>query len=236
MIPGARGRGFLVAVEGIDGAGKTTQVRCLEALLGEVGLPFVSTKEPTSGPWGSKIRQSARSARLPPNEELAAFLEDRREHVREVLEPALDAGNVVLVDRYYLSTVAYQGARGMDPQHLLELNAFAPVPDIVIVLDVPPLVGLNRVRDRGDVADLFEKEDELARARQIFLTLRLPSVRIVDGTRDIESVARIVSGLVFNKIGLSTPSIRPEMLERALGSVNAKASDLAAPVGRPWTS
>jgi dTMP kinase len=199
-------RGLLLAMEGIDGAGKTTQVHALASLLGAAGVPFVTTKEPTGGPWGRKIRESARTGRLSLTDELDAFLRDRREHVAEVLEPALAAGKVVLVDRYYFSTVAYQGARGMDPADLLARNAFAPAPDILVVLDVPPAVGLARVRARGDVADLFEREDELTRAREIFRGLALPYLMLVDGTQEPARVTDAIAGRLFGVLGVAPPA------------------------------
>jgi dTMP kinase len=199
-------RGLLLAMEGIDGAGKTTQVRALASLLGAAGVPFVTTKEPTGGPWGRKIRESARSGRLSLADELDAFLRDRREHVAEVLAPALAEGKVVLVDRYYFSTVAYQGARGMDPADLLARNAFAPAPDILVVLDVPPAVGLARVRARGDVADLFEREDELTRAREIFRGLALPYLMLVDGTQDAAGVTEAIAGRLFGALDVAPPA------------------------------
>jgi dTMP kinase len=211
----AKSRGFLLAIEGIDGAGKTTQVRCLEGLLGAAQIPFVSTKEPTSGPWGRKIRESAQKGRMAPAEELAAFLNDRHEHVEKVVHPALGANKVVLIDRYYLSTVAYQGARGMSPAHLLQLNAFAPRPDILIVLDVAPDVGLRRVRERGDAADLFEREDELARARAIFQSLDVENLRIIDGNRERKDIAKEIAGLLFGALGLATPVVGEEFFRSA---------------------
>ncbi len=190
--------GILVAFEGIDGAGKTTQVRLLEGVLEEQNIAFVTTKEPTNGPWGRRIRASARNGRMSPEKELHAFIRDRRSHVKRLLEPALQQGKVVVVDRYYLSTVAYQGARGLDPNRLLELNAFAPRPDLLFILDVEPAVGLARVRQRGDSADLFEREDELARARDIFLGLNLPGMRILDGTRSQSELAGEIGELVMD--------------------------------------
>jgi len=197
MTTSAKARGILVAVEGIDGAGKTTQVRLLERLLAAAEIETVSTKEPTQGPWGRQIRASAQTGRMGPEDELQAFLNDRREHVRDLLEPSLAAGKLVLVDRYYFSTVAYQGARGLDRRRLLSLNAFAPAPDVLIVLDVPPAVGLGRVRDRGDEADLFEKEDELARARTIFRELDVPNLHLLDGTLSVSAIAGQIATLVM---------------------------------------
>jgi dTMP kinase len=188
-------------MEGIDGAGKTTQVRSLEALLREAAIPHLATKEPTAGPWGRKIRESARTGRMSREEELEAFLQDRREHVAGELLPALRAGQVVLVDRYYFSTVAYQGARGFDPQELLAKNAFAPEPDVLIVLDVPVEVGLARVRQRGDVADTFEQAEELARARAIFRGLDLPYLHQLDGTQPPAVLTSLIGELLFDALG-----------------------------------
>jgi dTMP kinase len=213
------GRGVLVAIEGIDGAGKTTQARALHASLSAAGVASISTKEPTNGEWGTKIRRSATIGRLPVGEELHAFLEDRKEHVRDELEPALGAGKVVIVDRYYLSTVAYQGARGLDPAELLRLNAFAPPPDLLFILDIDPKLGLERVGKRGDVADLFEKEDELAKAREIFAnrSLLAPYARelhLLDATRPEDELKTTIAGLVFQRIG----NCRPELRTRLSGS------------------
>jgi dTMP kinase len=197
-------RGILVALEGIDGAGKTTQARELAAVLAQAGVPYLTTKEPTGGPWGVKIRSSAQTGRLPIEEELAAFLADRRQHVEELINPALDAGKVVIIDRYYPSTVAYQGARGLDPEELLRVNAFAPKPDILLILDVAPQVGLARVRSRGDVADLFEKEDELGRAREIFLKLAGDAqTHVLDATQPLSTITKAVHDIVGARLGIT---------------------------------
>jgi dTMP kinase len=202
--PGSPTRGLLIAIEGIDGAGKTTQARELAAALTRAGVPYITTKEPTGGPWGAKIRSSAQTGRLPIEEELAAFLADRREHVEQLINPALTAGTTVIIDRYYPSTVAYQGARGLDPDELLRINAFAPKPDVLLILDVPPQVGLGRVRSRGDVADLFEKEDELTRAREIFLKLAADAqAHVIDATQALSTITHLVQDIVGARLGKS---------------------------------
>lgn len=168
QVPG----GVLVAIEGIDGVGKTTQIRRVAAAL--AALPdapgVVTSKEPTDGPWGQRIRRSATQGRLSPEDELHAFVMDRRQHVAELIAPSLAAGCVVLLDRYYYSSAAYQGARGYDPAEVVATNeSFAPRPDLLVVLDLDPATALRRVGAREDGANLFEREEPLSRSRVIFL-------------------------------------------------------------------
>ena len=168
-------RGFLVAVEGIDGSGKTTQAQRLARYCDEKRLTYVLSKEPTRGKYGQLIRDSASRGRLSAEEELDILLKDRREHVDQIIQPALDQEKVVILDRYYFSTAAYQGARGADPELILSRNeAFAPQPDLLVILDVSPEIGLQRIRERGDEPNKFETVDSLERARSIFNQIERP--------------------------------------------------------------
>lgn len=184
--------GLLVAFEGIDGAGKTTQLGLLATRLEERGWRVVRTKEPTDGPHGRRLRASAQTGRLPADEELELFLRDRAEHVDAVMSPALARGDAVLVDRYMWSTAAYQGARGLDPFAILARNAAFPIPDLVVLLDVDPAVGVGRVRARDQRENLFEQLEALTEARRIFLALVAPPVVRIDGDRPIAVVAAAV--------------------------------------------
>jgi dTMP kinase len=203
-------RGVLVALEGIDGAGKTTQAERLSTLLREEGLEVVRTKEPTEGPWGRKLRESAQSGRLSPEEELECFLRDRREHVETLLKPSLAAGKVVLVDRYYFSTVAYQGSRGLDPAELLRRNeAFAPPPDLLVLMEIPPELSLRRIRRRSGEENLFEKEDSLRAVDAIFRSMDFPYLLRLDGTASPEELTgRILDQL--RRGPFSERRLRPE--------------------------
>jgi dTMP kinase len=188
-------RGILIAFEGIDGAGKSTHAAHLEASLRERDLTVVRTKEPTNGPWGRVLRASAATGRLSPADELHAFLEDRREHVSTLILPELEAGSAVIVDRYYFSTVAYQGARGHDPVELLRANeAFAPVPDLLVLLEIDVDEAVARITRRDERGNLFEKRDDLVKSAAIFATLSgLPYLLRIDGTEPREEVsARIL--------------------------------------------
>ena len=182
--------GWLVVVEGIDGAGKSTVLRRLAAHCEARRLPSVSSGEPTRGEWGMKLRRSMAEGRLSLDEELALFLKDRAEHVEKLIRPSLATGKVVLLDRYYLSTAAYQGARGADPEAiLLENERFAPQPDLVLLLDFDPAGGLARIRARGDAPNTFEELEQLRAVRQIFLGLRRPFIRQVDAARLADEVS-----------------------------------------------
>jgi dTMP kinase len=177
--------GFLIAIEGIDGAGKTTQAHFVQERLQERKLCVIRTKEPTTGVWGQVLRDSALTGRLSIEEEVEAFLKDRREHVETVINPALKDGHIVIVDRYYFSTMAYQGARGMDPDDLMRRNElFAPEPDLLVILDIDPRSGLERIKTRGDRANHFEKTGTLKKARDIFNSIKKPYLYRLDATQE----------------------------------------------------
>jgi dTMP kinase len=177
--------GFFVVIEGIDGAGKSTQAKLLGERLTARGHHVVLSREPTMGQWGKQLRASAQTGRLSIEEEVELFLKDRREHVNELILPRLRDGSVVIVDRYYFSTAAYQGARGLDPQELIRRNEeFAPEPDLLVLFDLPVEDGLARVRARGDQADHFEQVEQLRRVREIFLSIDKPYLVKVDARKE----------------------------------------------------
>ncbi len=186
--------GFLLVLEGVDGAGKSTLKQRLIEYCERRGLPFVASKEPTDGQWGRTLRQSAQTGRLSLEEELELFLKDRAEHVDQLIGPAMAVGKIVILDRYYLSTAAYQGARGANPQKILADNErFAPAPDLALLLDLPPSAGLSRVRIRGDIPNEFERESALEEVRRIFLSLlsaERPWLVRVDASQSPEAVAQ----------------------------------------------
>lgn len=183
--------GCLVVVEGVDGSGKSTLLRRLEEECVLLGRVVCRSREPTQGVWGRKVRASAREGRLSLEEELELFIRDRMEHVREVIAPALSRGEVVLLDRYYFSTAAYQGARGADPDRIVEQNEkFAPQPDLVLLLDCEPERALERIRSRGDEPDAFEKLESLCRVREIFLRIQKPYIRVLNASESAEKVSQ----------------------------------------------
>jgi dTMP kinase len=225
--------GVLLAFDGIDGSGKTTQANLLAEAVSKYGFDVVLTKEPTNGKWGKIVRASASTGRLSPIEELEAFVADRREHVDVLIRPSLTAGKIVILDRYYFSTVAYQGARGMDTDNLLDINeTFAPQPDALFLLRVPPAVGLSRVAARGDVANLFEREDNLRACARIFDSIKRPFVHPVDATRGAKEIANEIAWAVFEgpvagrlERPASGPTIRADKVAAFLAATKRIAAD-----------
>ncbi|MGB7297273.1 MAG: dTMP kinase [Candidatus Aminicenantales bacterium] len=167
-------KGILIVFEGIDGSGKSTQARRLLRKLRTLGYEAVSFREPTWGKWGRMIKRMAREAgSLTPEEELDLFVRDREENVRKNLRPTLAAKKVVILDRYYFSTIAYQGAKGISPARIRRLNEkFAVKADLVFILDIKPRCGLGRIQNRKQKDLLFERERYLARVRRIFRSFR----------------------------------------------------------------
>jgi dTMP kinase len=176
--------GYLLVIEGIDGTGKSTLCRALGEWIGARGIDHVLSREPTDGPFGRKIREIARHGRDETSleEELGLFIEDRKLHVEEVILPNLRAGRVVVLDRYYYSTVAYQGARGADARAILDRHRpFAPLPDLLVILDLDVTAALDRIRNaRGSAPDAFEGEDYLRRVAAIFDGIDHPNLMRLD--------------------------------------------------------
>jgi dTMP kinase len=162
--------GILIVVEGIDGAGKTTLVKRLESAFVAAGEDVVSSHEPTNGRWGTLLRQSAQNGRMELQQELDLFVRDRHDHMERLVKPALAAGKIVILDRYFYSTIAYQGARGADVSECeRRMREWFPSPDAVFLVDVHPQVGLERISvARGETPNHFERADALAEVRRIF--------------------------------------------------------------------
>ncbi|HEX7127007.1 MAG TPA: dTMP kinase, partial [Thermodesulfobacteriota bacterium] len=205
------GRGALIVIEGIDGAGKSTQHARLAERLAAEGYAVTASREPTDGPHGRRIREIAREGRRAASaeEEVRLFLDDRREHVSRVIAPALAAGRVVLLDRYYLSTIAYQGALGIDPGFIQQANeSFAPPPDLALILMLPVAQALDRIRaGRPGGLDLaFERADYLERVAALFRSMpdrldpSVTEVRIVDASGDADLIARRLAELSLARL------------------------------------
>jgi dTMP kinase len=200
--------GRFITFEGGEGCGKSTQIERLAARLRMAGRTVLVTREPGGTDTGEQIRHvlqySKQSAAMVPETELLLFAASRAQLVREVILPALEAGRVVLSDRFFDSTTVYQGvARRLDAGTVEQINRFAigeALPDLTVLIDLDPKVGLERARGR----ELFDRMENLSltfhqNVRQGYLELarREPDrVRVVDGTGNLDAIEQEIWRLV----------------------------------------
>jgi dTMP kinase len=207
--------GRLITVEGVEGAGKSTQVETLRAWLEARGVAVCATAEPDGTPLGASLRRLLGEVdRVAPLTEALLFTASRAEHVRCVIQPALAAGEVVLCDRYVDSTVAYQGyGRGVPLETIAELNGLATagvMPDLTLVLDLDVAEGLRRARARRGALAACDPFERLAlefheRVRKGYWAIRdrePARVSVIDADRAPAVVAREIAALVARRLGL----------------------------------
>ena len=190
--------GLLIAFEGIDGTGKSTQLQLLATFLQDMGCRVSTTREPTDSSYGRRIRElyvDRGSCTL--EEELELFIQDRRLHVLEFIEPQLAEGRIVLTDRYYYSTAAYQGAAGMNVAEIFARNSFAPVPDLVILLTMDPEISIARIQEgRGDKLNDFEQLDQLKKVAAHFASFSDSCIHRIDAAAALQQVQNQVQSAV----------------------------------------
>lgn len=183
-------RGILIAFEGIDGTGKSTQLPLLAAHLRSQGYTVLETREPTTGPYGQQIRELYQNRRQVSREqELELFVLDRKQHVEECILPALAQGTIVLTDRYYFSTAAYQGAAGCEPAAIFGCHRFAPEPDLVLILTMTAGESVARIRDlRGETLNDFEQQDQLEKVAALFASFSHGCIVRINAARPVAEV------------------------------------------------
>ncbi|WP_298272551.1 dTMP kinase [Geobacter sp.] len=209
--------GFFITFEGIEGCGKTTQIRRVAEWLSADGYEVVVTREPGGCPIADAIRAillDARNSSMVPLAELLLYAAARAQHVAEVIAPALAAGKVVLCDRFTDSTLTYQGyGRGLDREligHLNTLAAGTVKPDLTVILDCPVELGLSRAMTRinGTTAareERFEQESRLFHERIHDGFLALAAVEpdrfvLVDGSRGIEETGAAIREMLTRRL------------------------------------
>ena len=183
--------GWLIVFEGIDGTGKSTQCRKMEEYLNQKGVPVIRFREPTGGIWGQKIRKILKDGRgdITREEELSWFNKDRREDVEKNISPALSENKVVLLDRYYYSTAAYQGALGLDSENILRDNeSFAPIPNRAYIFTAPPEHCLKRIENSRDGFSSFEKLEYLTKVQEKFNSFKGPHIKKINSVSTIDDI------------------------------------------------
>ena len=233
-----RRRGRLIVFEGGDGAGKSTQIRLLQAAVERAGHDVLVTREPGGTGLGENLREvllAAREEVFSDRAEALLYAADRAQHVEEVIAPALESGRVVLCDRYVDSSVVYQGvARGLGAAQVAELNRWATGhlrPDLVVLLDVDARVGLDRLEGQGDRLEaagiaFHEQVNDAFR----HLAGRDPDrYLVIDATEPVEEIQQQVRQVVLPLLGLS-PDGQPE--SDGPGEAGSAAAG-GVPVGAP---
>lgn len=181
-------KGLFIVFEGIDGGGKSTQIKMLAEYFKDKGYEVEFHMEPTEGSVGSLLWTYMRSKdrSFSPETEALLFAADRIEHGKTI-NKALEEGKVVISDRYIHSSLAYQGAAGVDSEWMQSLNKHALNPSLVILLDIDPERSLQRVSDRAKT--VFEENDYLKRVREEYLKYaETGELEIIDATQPIEDV------------------------------------------------
>ena len=203
--------GSFIVFEGGEGAGKSTQESVLAHWLEERGMSVVRTREPGGTPAGEAIRTILLSndyAGLTDRAEALLFAAARGEHAAQIIRPALEAGAIVVCDRYLDSSVAYQGfGRGLGPDYVRNLSLWATrdlVPDLTVLLDVDPSVGLSRVQS----PDRLESEpiEYHRQVRQAFLDIAAASsdrYLVIDADQDKQAIAQQIRGRVADLLGIA---------------------------------
>lgn len=209
--------GYFITFEGVEGCGKTTQIKLLSDLLVNSGINTVLTREPGGCPIADKIRTillDAENKALAPLTELLLYAASRAQHVTEIISPALKNNNIVLCDRFCDATVAYQSfGRGIDRSIINGLNIQAcqgVSPDLTILVDCDPSVGLERARKRieassGPREERFELEalafHQKVRAGYLQLAADEPNrFLIINGSSTIEEIAASITTQVLERI------------------------------------
>jgi len=193
-----RKKGAFICIEGLDASGKTTQARRLVRELRRKGFKAVYTTEPSPGEIGKFIRTYIlqRKRRVPIAVEALLFAVDRVDHLEQRVKPALQEGKIVVSDRYVYSSLAYQGAAGLDLNWIEEINRSVVTPDLAIYIDVPPEVAVKRIKGKRSVMERLEVQRKV---REVYLKFVEDGRLIrVDGNRSKDEVLRDILAIVLD--------------------------------------
>lgn len=190
-------KGFFVCIEGLDGCGKTTQAKLLVRKLKQMGFDAIYTAEPSRGKIGQFIKKHClySEKRVSVVVEALLFAADRLEHIENEITPALNNGKIVISDRYIYSSLAYQGAAGLDLEWIKLINKNAIKPNSAIFIDVEPEIVVQRLRRKKSV---MEKLETQRKVREVYMTfVREGELVKIDGNKSKTKVAEAILEVVL---------------------------------------
>ena len=200
-----RHKPLFIVFEGIDGSGKTTLSKRLYKHLSSKETPVLLDHEPTEGYWGKMLRNMLSDDSSNAVELLELFIKDREDDVEINIKPALKNGKTVILDRYYYSNAAYQGAMGISPDSIIRENQNKnfPKPDRVYLVDIKPELAIERILRRNTKTEIFEKIRFLEKVREIYHNIADETFVILDGSKTINELKDIIK----KDIKINFPSI-----------------------------
>jgi dTMP kinase len=191
-----RSKGVFLCIEGIDGSGKTTHAHILVKTLARRGYESAYTTEPSRGIYGKVIREHVLQGdhRIAPVVEAVLFAADRLDHVENEVKPLLNAGKVVVCDRYVYSSIAYQGAAGLSTDWIRNINRHAVTPDLAVYIDARPETVIRRIRRSKSVMETLQTQRKV---REFYLQMvGSKELEKVDGDPPVKEVSRAIEDIV----------------------------------------
>ena len=199
-----------IVIDGMDGSGKGEMVERLKAYLESKNFSVLSTFEPTEGDYGQILRKILKEEEDPnknAGKMLNLYLKDREEHIKKTIQPFLrkdhETGNIVISDRYYYATIAYQSVQGIPLSEVIEKNLHFPKPNLALILDLPPEDALKRIAKARPSTEKFEKLEFMNKLRSRFLELKellADNLVIIDASKPISEVFTDIKQEVDNII------------------------------------
>ena len=192
--------GVFIAVEGVDGSGKSTQIKLLSEKLAELGYVIHTTTEPSSGKLGPILRDYLSNPNSQHTVDALLFAADRIEHYHEEILPKLQSGAIVICDRYKLSSIIYQGLNGLSEEWIKMINSKVPDPDLTLYLDVSAEIAVNRFENNRNKLEKFETYDNLNSLIKRYEFYKPKNTVVINAEQSVEKVLENLTKVVIKYI------------------------------------
>ena len=192
--------GVFIAVEGVDGSGKSTQIKLLSEKLAELGYVIHTTSEPSSGKLGPILRDYLSNPNSQHTVDALLFAADRIEHYHEEILPKLQSGAIVICDRYKLSSIIYQGLNGLSEEWIKMINSKVPDPDLTVYLDVSAEIAVNRFENNRNKLEKFETYDNLNSLIKRYEFYKPKNTVVINAEQSVEKVLENLTKVVIKYI------------------------------------